>query len=263
MIKEGLLLVAALLILGQRVFMYQNWRDFSKDTLPYTAFNLPQPLNYSLYRVRVYHHPAPLIHLIHLHGNGINVNASQWHYGRLYHGLRATVIAPEYDGYDETPSFTSQEKICSRARLQYEYIRGLLQPKNVPLVVLGASLGTGVASCMLEERAHGTLPDALIMENAFTSVYDVVPLPLRWLLYDHWRVNISDAVRTLYIISEQDGVIPPSHGRVLAKRSLNATRAVLAGCNHGDAPAHSLYLPKIRKFLHSALHIKEYIQRVT
>jgi uncharacterized protein len=106
------------------------------------------------------------------------------------------------------------------------------------LTIYGHSLGASIALCLLAHPGHkdvskaATVVHGLVLENAFTSVPDMVRVfyPQRWLPYrylgpfirDRWDARAAAAShlfprglarRAMVLVSEQDEVVPPEMGR--------------------------------------------------
>jgi uncharacterized protein len=104
------------------------------------------------------------------------------------------------------------------------------------LTIYGHSLGASVALCLLAsskgERIASAAVHGLVLENAFTSVPDMLRAlyPQRWLPYRHlgpfvrdrWDARAAAAThispqglarRAMVLVSERDEVVPPAMGR--------------------------------------------------
>jgi uncharacterized protein len=106
------------------------------------------------------------------------------------------------------------------------------------MTIYGHSLGASIALCLLAHPGHkgvlnaATVAHGLVLENAFTSVPDMVRVlyPQRWLPYrylgpfvrDQWDARAAAAShifprrlarRAMVLVSERDEVVPPEMGR--------------------------------------------------
>jgi pimeloyl-ACP methyl ester carboxylesterase len=226
----------------QRSLLYQCPRQ-SPPSLHHRGFNLPPPTHFENGLLFVY--PGAKITLVHFHGNGGTVAGSFWYYGRLYNALGVNVAAIEYCGCGghSCNHRPAMESILYYARRS---LKSLGRPSE-RVVWLGASLGTAVAT-QLEYEKH---VDGLILENPFTSIADFVwPIP-SWLILDNWTVRTAEVIeiRTLFLTSERDEIVPPTMSKTLANNNPLSTQVILTGSNHGDAPAHPDYLRSIKRFL--------------
>ena len=232
---------AVAIVCLQRSIMYHG-----SDLFPIhrpQIFNLPTPVDFENGLLFVF--PRAQTTVVHFHGKGTTIQGSFWHYGRLYNELHANVAGIEYCGYG---THTCGESPSMKTILHYakRSLDDLKLPALQRVVWLGASLGTSVAT-LLEYEKH---VDGLILENPFTSVADLLwPIP-SWAILDNWSVRINGTlVRTLFLTSERDEIVPPAMSKTLANDAPFSTQVILTGCNHGDAPAHPDYLPAIKTFL--------------
>jgi len=210
--------------------------------LPSTAFNLP-PLQRDgdVYR---FVNPKPHRQMLHFfHGNGACVEDCYWHLGRIYSVCNCSITAYAYlKGDSEYETIKRVDMFLLNSNSSFDHI------------VMGVSLGTIIASQVNLMRgifnSHKT-----ILENPFTSLYDMVPWPLGYLLFDTWNNTHSldwwpPTGKMLILASEKDEIVPSYMPRTLAKLfPSDTTYVLLDGANHGDAGAHPKYLDTIKQFL--------------
>lgn len=129
----------------------------------------------------------------------------------------------------------------ARAALDHLRSRDGIDPDNI--VMFGRSLGGAVAA-HVAVREEGAIR-ALILENTFTSILDMVgrvfpPLvlaigtkgvkPLNSLVKDQWRtIDIISAIQVpvLFVSGKADTLVPPSHMRELYSKAPADRRAFL------------------------------------
>ena len=128
-----------------------------------------------------------------------------------------------------------------------------------PLILMGQSLGTGVAARLAAELADaGAPPEALILVSPFRSVArlfdEAVPLlPLGLAVRDRFDTEaLAGRIRSevLIVHGERDQLIPIEHGRALAQ--LLGPRAKLVsvpGAGHGDMWDHDQSRAAVAAFL--------------
>ncbi len=127
-----------------------------------------------------------------------------------------SVYLLEYPGYGARPGSPSQQSFLAAAEDALEAI-----PADVPVVVLGESIGSGVAAATAKadpERVAG-----LVLLTPFDSLANVAQhhypvLPVRWLLRD--RYPSSEWLRSYrgpvaIIVAGRDTVVPARFGRQL------------------------------------------------
>lgn len=146
------------------------------------------------------------------------------------------VIVAEYTGYGR-----SKEQGAPGERVLYEDADALLAHlgcKAAPAVLMGRSLGTGVAAEMVT-RGYGR---GLVLLSPYTSIDDVgaryLPfLPVQTLLSDHFttlRKASAIGVPTLVVHGTADEVIPFAMGERVAAAIGGATLLRIEGGTHND-----------------------------
>jgi len=185
-----------------------------------------------------YHSPpnrnAPLIVLFHGNGGTIEIRAAK---AKTYISAGFGVLLLEYRGYGGNPGSPSEAGLYAdgRAALAFAAAQGIA-PGH--LVLLGESLGTGVAVEMAVERRVA----ALVLEAPYSSIADVAqsdfPLfPVWWLVRDRFdsAEKIARVGVPLFVIhGERDGTIPVRFGRALFAAASEPKEAMwLADAGHG------------------------------
>ena len=176
--------------------------------------------------------------LVHFHGNA-EVAAWSADLARRYQRFGIGFYAVEYPGYgpmsDGTPTETS---LYGAADVALEHLRGTLQVANEAIVIVGQSLGSGVAVEMAR-RGHGS---RLVLLSAFTSMPDMAQaaypwLPGRWLVQDRYE-NLAKAaslqVPVWLVHGSDDRIIPVTMSRRLAVALSQAHLHEVAGAGHND-----------------------------
>ncbi len=139
-----------------------------------------------------------------------------------------------YRGYDGSDGKPTEEGLHTDARAQAEYLRATYGVAADRLVIMGQSLGTGVAARLAAILAsNGTPPAALVLLSPYTSMAQVfddqVPLiPVGWAAPDPYRTDkilAQLAAPVVIIHGSDDTLIRPEHGRKI-KNALG-DRAVL------------------------------------
>lgn len=152
--------------------------------------------------------------LLFFHGNGGEALDRSW-----IADLASTdyvILLVEYPGYGASPGNATEPTIFTRALQSFDEARRRF---NLPVVVLGESLGTGVASHVASLREI----DRLALISPFTSALDIGAaaypfLPVRWLMKDHFdSVTCLKKVKApLHIVhGSADQVVPRTFGRKL------------------------------------------------
>ncbi len=152
------------------------------------------------------------------------------------------VLLAEYPGYDGRPGSPTEAALCDDAA---ETLRRVHAEFGAPIVVVGESLGAGVAAAMAS--AHPDLVDALVLITPWDSLPAVAQahywyLPARWLVRDRFDnvANLRDYRGPVAVVlAERDEIVPVRHGRTLFD-AIAAPKElwVLSGAMHNTWPAH-------------------------
>jgi fermentation-respiration switch protein FrsA (DUF1100 family) len=156
--------------------------------------------------------------VLHCHGNGGNISG-RLDLVKLLHDLGCNVLVFDYRGYGRSQGRPSEEGLRRDAEAAWRYLTQTLGIPSGQIVLMGESLGGGVAARLAARHR----PAGLILQSTFTSAVDlgaeVYPfLPVR-LLCRH-RYPVAEYVRSLdcpklILHSPQDEIVPVRHGRRL------------------------------------------------
>ena len=147
------------------------------------------------------------------------------------------VFAVEYPGYGVASGEPTETTILGAARAALDRLHGALGVGRDRTVIVGQSLGTGVAVAMAAEQRCARL----VLLSPYTSIGDVAQaalpwLPARWLVldrFDSYARAPSVTSPTLVVHGDHDEVIPFALGQRLATR-LHARFLACAGRHHND-----------------------------
>ncbi len=183
--------------------------------------------------------------------------------------LGADVYLFDYRGYGDNEGSPSEEHLAADARAVWQTVTGARGAKPSDIVLLGESLGGGVATRLAAEMcAAGTPPRGLILRSTFSSLADVAAyhywwLPVRTLLIDRFPSSERIANVTcpiLVIHGSADTIVPFSLGKRLfeaapetSPQRIPKTFAVLRGAGHNDIlyVARDEYVGTVRDFLNA------------
>lgn len=193
--------------------------------------------------------PHPL--LLYFGGNAEEVSGWMREYAHLPGwGLAAM----NYRGYGASSGQPTEATLLADAVQLYDTLAHDPRVDRRRIVVVGRSLGSGVAVPLAARRAAR----ALVLITPFDSALAVARhhhgyAPVRWLLrhrFDSFALAGSIATPALMLLAEHDTVIPPAHGRRLAAawRGPVSVR-MLAGADHASALQHPEAWPAIQGFL--------------
>ena len=162
-----------------------------------------------------------------------------------------------YRGYGKSGGSPSEQAFFSDALAIYDAIAARSGVDRKRIVVMGRSLGTGVATYLASQRPVS----AVVLVTPFDSVAAVAraqyPFVLVDLLLKHPFDSLARAptidAPLLALIAGADSIIPPRHAETLAKAWRGpVTSVVLERADHNDISAHARYWPAVREFLRSS-----------
>lgn len=150
------------------------------------------------------------------------------------HALSLYVL--EYPGYGARPGSPSQQAFLDAAS---EAVAAI--PPDTPLILLGESIGTGVATGTA--AAHPERVAGLLLLTPFDSLASVAQhhyplLPVRWILRDtypsaEWLENYDGPVAIL--LAARDSIVPAEFGRKLFEGYAGPKKLIVSDkADHND-----------------------------
>ena len=185
---------------------FEPWKSFQGEVIGYRSLPSPEDTR------------APVAILL-CHGNaGYAMHRSD--YASLLRaaapGYAVSLYLLEYPGYGARAGRPSQESFLAAAS---EAVTNI--PERVPVIVLGESIGTGVAAATA--AAHPDRIQGLLLLTPFDSLANVAQhhyplLPVRWIMRDQypsedWLENYQGPMAI--ILAAKDSVVPAKFGRKL------------------------------------------------
>jgi fermentation-respiration switch protein FrsA (DUF1100 family) len=150
-------------------------------------------------------HAKPRAHLLYCHGSGDNVA----HLGKLLEYLRdrvhVTVFAFDYRGYGQSEGNPTEQGVLADARAARAWLARRAGIDERDVVLLGRSLGGGVAVDLAAELP----PRGLVLESTFTSLPDVAAVQYPWVPV---RLLMKNHLDSLAKIGRYHGPLLQSHG---------------------------------------------------
>jgi fermentation-respiration switch protein FrsA (DUF1100 family) len=197
--------------------------------------------------------PGPRLSVLFLRGTGGTIRRWRVMGGRWHDALGANVLLFDYRGFGRSGGVASEEGLYRDGDAAYEW---LVQTRGVApsrIVIVGQSLGGGVATHLAVTVPHA----ALVLESTFTTIPDVAAgLPLIRRLKRHMRLQFPNELRLagysrpLFVShGQRDRLVPPSH----AERLIDVARGpkellVIPRMAHLDA-RDADYSRRVRLFL--------------
>lgn len=182
--------------------------------------------------------PAPRKTILFFHGNGGEAIHRDW-VEQLDRNNDINIILAEYPGYGGSPGKPTEEAIFARALETFDEAQSRY---NVPILVIGESLGTGVASYVASKRPAVGLE----LIAPFTSAVDLASsiywfIPVRILMSDRFDSskhlqNLKIPLRIVH--GTADEVIPVAHAQKLYEQYPGENKAFeeIPGFGHNDIP---------------------------
>lgn len=135
------------------------------------------------------------------------------------------LVLAEYPGYGPRPGSPSERALVEDAKALYTRVRQ--QFPHEPVMLIGESLGTGVASAVAADPGPAGPPARLVLLTPFRSLVQTVAqtlwmLPVRPLVKDHFDV---EAALTRFhgplalLVAGKDEVVGANQGRELADQA--------------------------------------------
>jgi pimeloyl-ACP methyl ester carboxylesterase len=147
-----------------------------------------------------------------------------------------SIYVLEYPGYGARSGRPSQADFLAAANEALAQI-----PASLPVILLGESIGTGVATATAS--AHPDLIAGLLLLTPFDSLANVAQhhyplLPVRWILRDQypaeeWLKNYHGPVAI--VLAEDDTIVPAKFGQKLHHTYHGPKKLIIAGdADHND-----------------------------
>eukprot|EP00756_Hemistasia_phaeocysticola_P028522 Hpha_TRINITY_DN16179_c1_g2::TRINITY_DN16179_c1_g2_i1::g.7927::m.7927/K06889/K06889; uncharacterized protein len=219
--------------------------------------------------------------LIHFHGNAGNIGHRLPLALSLQSALGCNVVLAEYRGYGASdPERVTEQGLKSDAQATLDHVRALPYVDPRGIVLYGASLGGAVAIELASKADNERKVAAIVVENTFTSVSDMVDVMfgtleeqvtltrmrkvvLRWLmlrlikpliLWIGWRsIDLVPHLRVpvLLLSGDKDELIPPEHMRRLysnCKATVKRLELVPEG-THNETWREKAFLQALGRFV--------------
>jgi uncharacterized protein len=181
--------------------------------------------------------------------------------------LGADAYLVDYRGYGDNPGKPTEENFAADAQAVWKFVTTTRHVKPSQVVLLGESLGGGVASRLASELSQaGTPPGGLILRSTFASLAEVASyhypwLPVKMFLIDRFPSAERVAKVTcpvLVVHGNVDTIVPFESGKRLfdaapavSANSILKTFVVLPGTGHNDVQyvAREPYRAAVKQFL--------------
>ena len=192
-----------------------------------------------------------------MHGNAGNIS-HRLGYLTMFNYLGYSVLLFDYRGYGKSGGSPGEEGTYLDAEAAWQHLTEARNLKSQDIVLVGESLGGGVATWLALKYP----PRALVLASTFTSVPDmgaqVYPwLPVRLLariVYDNIARIREIQVPVMIAHSRGDDIIPFAHGQALfaAAREPKQFLELAGGHNEGFLFSRNEWIAAVGAFLDRA-----------
>lgn len=214
-----------------RVSGFQPWTNPAGQTIGYFSPAAPND-------------PRPPAAVLITHGNA-GYAAHRADYAQILRDAASdralSVYILEYPGYGSRPGQPSQTDFLGAADEAVSLI-----PIDLPLILLGESIGTGVASATA--AAHPERVAGLLLLTPFDSLANVAQhhyplLPVRWIMRDQypsgeWLQNYRGPVAI--VLAANDSIVPAKFGQTLYDNYQGPKKLFIAGQSDHNDLLHTL-----------------------
>lgn len=191
--------------------------------------------------------------LIYFGGNAEEVSGS---FGEFQVNLDCSLLFVNYRGYGKSEGSPSQDELFADALFLYDRMVNEYGFNREDIVLLGRSLGSGVATFLASKRTVA----GLILVTPFDSVLSIASskyfiFPIKLLLRhpflsSEFAKQIDDPL--LEIVATKDEIIPNAHSKMLFDAWQGDKKYVeIKGANHQNISTYPNYWAEIRKFIFS------------
>jgi pimeloyl-ACP methyl ester carboxylesterase len=194
-------------------------------------------------------HPTARPALLYFGGNGEDVGANLHDFAQAFPDRAIYLV--NYRGYGGSTGRPSEAALIGDAEAIYDQ----LSSKHDRIVVMGRSLGTGVATALASSRPVA----GLVLVTPFDSIANVGAgrypwLPVRWLIKDPYdSASRIGKVRApvLVLIAEHDGsILRPRSDALIAAVPAGLTHlVVIPTATHNDIETFPAYWPALQAFV--------------
>lgn len=191
--------------------------------------------------------------ILYCHGQSEHVGQMVGLVLRLQSLLSANVFVFDYRGYGQSQGVPTEQGCIADGLAAQQWLAERTEQLPEDIVVIGRSLGGGVAAAVAAERGAR----ALVLENTFTKLTDVGDywfkgLPARWFMREKYDsvARIADYHGPLFQTHNlEDKVVPYKLGRQLFRAAASSHKQFYTSHGgHFDVPTKAYY-DRLLKFL--------------
>jgi fermentation-respiration switch protein FrsA (DUF1100 family) len=198
--------------------------------------------------------------LLYFHGNAGDMASRLEHVKALNEALQCNVFMVSYRGYGKSTGKPSEEGFMEDAAEALKWLDSNAEIDSGKIVVFGHSVG-GAVAIHLVASSQEVKPKALIVENTFTSIAEMVGpllrrvgdwLPSQW--KNHEKIQ-EVACPVLLLSGRNDTIVPPEMMDLLKCAATSSSNATLAEFpkGHNDTMDGDGYYDQIKSFVSSSI----------
>jgi len=199
-------------------------------------------------------HAEPRHAVLYCHGNGEDISHNAVYMDFLRDKLKASIFLFDYRGYGKSEGSPYEQGVILDGLAAQRWLAEKMKLRTDQIVLIGRSLGGGVAVALAEQQGAG----ALVLQNTFASIAEVAAgkfpwLPVRWIM----RNRFPSAERItgytgplLQIHGTADRVVPYAQGKRLFAAATGQPKQWIenvGGTHNGQLPNH--YFQTLVEFL--------------
>jgi len=203
-----------------------------------------------------YAHPDARFGLLYCHGNGEDITHNADLVRRYRNKLSASVFIFDYRGYGQSAGSPHEAGIIADGLAAQRWLAERMQVEPDELIIVGRSLGGGVAVALAEQLGAR----ALILQNTFASMTEVAAskspwLPIRWMIRNRYPSAERIQAYTgplLQCHGTADGIVPFEIGKRLFAAAPSQQKRFIEfpGAGH-NGPLPSSYYQALVGFVSS------------
>lgn len=132
-------------------------------------------------------HEQPRFAVLYCHGNGEDISHNAAYMAFLRNKLEASIFVFDYRGYGKSEGSPHEAGIILDGLAAQRWLAKKLQIQTDEIVLMGRSLGGGVAVALAEQQGAR----ALVLQNTFANMSEVAAgkfpwLPVRWIMHNRF-----------------------------------------------------------------------------
>jgi len=181
--------------------------------------------------------------------------------------LGADAYLVDYRGYGDNPGKPTEANLAADAQAVWRFVTTTRHVKPTQVVLLGESLGGGVATRLASELSEaGTPPGGLILRSTFSSLVDTASYHYPWLPVGMFLIDRYPSAEriarvtcpVLVLHGNVDTIVPLELGKrlfeaapAMSAGAIAKTFVVLPGAGHNDIQyaAREPYRAAVKQFL--------------